>query len=118
MCLLLYPYHFPGHLVEMIQATGNKAGGDQCSNCDGNGVERSCEGDVKVELDILSVPVLQGALECFRLEVESTLQPSNMKVGKYVECYGLERSDPLHSILYDPQTSGGLLASVPAQEVS
>ncbi len=101
----------------MIEATGNKTGDDQCS-CDGNGVERSCDGGIKVEIDISSVPVLQGALECFRLGVESTLQSSNMKVGKYVECDGLERSDPLHSVLYDPQTSGGLLASVHALQVS
>ncbi len=108
----------------MIEATENKEAGDQCSNCCGNGAERSsCDiplknSSVKVELDISLLPVLQGALECFRLKMESTLQPSNMKVGKYVMCDGLERSDPLHFILYDPQTSGGLLASVPAQEVS
>ncbi len=121
-------YSFPGHLLEMIEATGIKAS-DQYSNYNRKtNIVRSCEdgnilsknSDVKVELNISSLPVLPGALECFKLGAESTLQPSNIKVGeKYVIYDGMERSDnPLRSILYDPQTSGGLIASIPAQSVS
>ena len=65
---------------------------------------------VDVQLDIESIPIMDGALECADSGVASSLLPSNLKaaalVGDAQEAAKL-RPWPL---LFDPQTSGGLLA--------
>ena len=65
---------------------------------------------VNVQLDIESIPMMDGALECADSGVASSLLPSNLKaaalVGNAQEAAKL-RPWPL---LFDPQTSGGLLA--------
>jgi selenide,water dikinase len=56
-----------------------------------------------------SVPLLPGALELARQGVESTLSPENRMALPPIE------RGPLADLLVDPQTSGGLLAGVPAE---
>ncbi len=79
-----------GHLGSMLRASG-----------------------VGAELDIEAVPVLDGALETAGAGLLSSLQPENARMD------GLEDdadADPVRKLLlYDPQTSGGLLAAVPAE---
>jgi selenide,water dikinase len=79
-----------GHLVEMCQASG-------CSS----------------NLDLSKVPVLSGAVECTKSGIFSSLQPQNLRLRRAV------RGDDTHDtfpIIFDPQTSGGLLVSLPASE--
>jgi selenide,water dikinase len=57
-----------------------------------------------------AVPVLPGALELLAHDVESTLAPENARA---VPNLGTE---PSERVLIDPQTSGGLLAGVPAAQ--
>ena len=54
-----------------------------------------------------SVPVLPGALELAAQGVESTLAPDNWRAAPNLS------TEPRERILLDPQTSGGLLASLP-----
>ncbi len=98
-----------GHLVEMLEASGTGA-----------------------ELEIDRIPLYAGAADCVAAGVESTLAPSNREhlhkrwqvesgqdaadtadPGAADEAeHGV--SDGRDAILFDPQTSGGLLAGVPA----
>ncbi len=70
---------------------------------------------VEVSVGLGSVPLLDGALEVARLGIFSSLQGQNLRA------LGSARGDPevlrdlRTRILFDPQTAGGLLASVPAE---
>ena len=81
-----------GHLGEMLQA----------SHCG-------------AALDLDALPLLAGAKDCMQSKIHSTLDPDNRQ---YVAEHWALRTPPKAdlSILYDPQTSGGLLAGVPAKK--
>lgn len=77
-----------GHLVELLRASGADA-----------------------ELDLAALPRLQGADALLARGVRSSLHEANAAFGAALD--GLDPGDPRAALLYDPQTSGGLLASVP-----
>ena len=79
-----------GHLVEMTRASG-----------------------VDVHLALASVPVLEGALETSAEGLLSSLHPHNVRLRRAVVNVERAALDPRYPLLYDPQTAGGLLASVP-----
>ena len=69
---------------------------------------------VVVELDLDSIPLLQGAVELSDAGVRSSLFDDNMKLSDAVE--NIEaKSQKIFPILFDPQTSGGLLFGVPPE---
>ena len=76
-----------GHLLEMLEASSTSA-----------------------EIDLDTIPVLAGAIELSRQGVESTLRPGNE--GSAGHAFA-PTNHPVHPLLFDPQTSGGLLFSVP-----
>lgn len=89
-----------GHLVEMLEASGTGA-----------------------EIEAGLIPLYSGAEECLAGGVESTLAPSNrehlQKRWQVETAPGIaDTSDATGAILYDPQTSGGLLAGVPPARVN
>jgi selenide,water dikinase len=69
--------------------------------------------NVRASIAITAIPVLDGAIELFRSGQQSTLQPQNEKARKEIESETQYANDPRYSVLFDPQTAGGLLASVP-----
>ena len=71
--------------------------------------------DAEVHLDCL--PVLDGALETIRAGVFSSLQPENVRLRRAVRDPEAAGADPRYPLLFDPQTAGGLLATVPAERV-
>ncbi len=79
-----------GHLVEMIRAS-----------------------EVDVELDLGDIPFLEGAEETVRAGIVSSLQPQNVRLRRAVANLEEAGRDPRYPLLFDPQTSGGLLASIP-----
>ena len=79
-----------GHLLNMLDASG-----------------------VGAELLIDDVPVYPGARELLATGISSTLSSSN--AAAVTGRIGKDGSD-VDSILFDPQTAGGLLAAVPADE--
>lgn len=85
-----------GHLAEMLEASGTGA-----------------------EIEIGQIPRYAGTEECFAAGVESTLAPSNrdhlQKRWRVETDPGV--TDGKEAILFDPQTSGGLLAGVPASSI-
>lgn len=90
-----------GHLVEMLEASGTGA-----------------------ELEIDRIPLYAGAADCVAAGVESTLVPSNrehLQKRWQVESGpgAADTAEPgvfdrRNALLFDPQTSGGLLAGAPA----
>jgi selenide,water dikinase len=81
-----------GHLVEMTKASG-----------------------VDVELDLAQLPVLDGAAETVATGIFSSLQPQNVRLRRAIRNLDVVSTAPLYPLLFDPQTAGGLLVSVPAQ---
>jgi selenide,water dikinase len=66
---------------------------------------------VYMQLDV--IPVLAGAIELSKRGYQSTLAPDNQTAANL-----LEEARPDHAtypLLFDPQTSGGLLAAIPAE---
>jgi selenide,water dikinase len=80
-----------GHLVEMVRASG-----------------------VDVVLDLDAVPLMDGAAETVKAGIVSSLQPQNVRLRRAVANQEEAGKDPRYPLIYDPQTAGGLLASVPA----
>lgn len=80
-----------GHLVEMVRASG-----------------------VDVELVLDAVPMMDGAEDTVRAGIVSSLQPQNVRLRRAVANLEEAGKDPRYPLIFDPQTAGGLLASVPA----
>ena len=81
-----------GHLVEMTKASGV---------------------DARLALD--AIPILDGASETVAAGLLSSLQPHNVRLRRAVANVEAAASDARFPIVFDPQTAGGLLASVPRQ---
>ncbi|MDO9316796.1 MAG: selenide, water dikinase SelD [Gammaproteobacteria bacterium] len=80
-----------GHLREMIDPEG-----------------------ARVSLSLSALPVLDGALTCIERGLLSSLHPENAQHGNLLVDTARFVTSPRLQLLYDPQTAGGLLASVPA----
>ena len=78
-----------GHLVEMTRASS-----------------------VDVRLELVTVPVLEGALDTLSAGLTSSLHPANLRLRRAVANVDRVGADPRYLLLYDPQTAGGLLAGV------
>ncbi len=89
-----------GHLVEMIKAS-----------------------QVNIELQIDAIPILAGAQQTIAAGIISSLHPENLDAAgqiqnsKTQELQAIE-NHPHYPLLFDPQTSGGLLASVPQEQAN
>ena len=67
----------------------------------------------KVRVRMGSVPILPGAAECVGKGIFSSLQPANLRLKRAVSNEATALHHPAYPLLFDPQTAGGLLASVP-----
>ncbi len=74
--------------------------------------EIACASHVEVELDLRAVPLLAGAAELTNSGFASTLAPGNALDATRVERRISGESDRWQ-LLFDPQTAGGLLATIP-----
>ena len=83
-----------GHLIEMLSAS--RAG---------------------CELWLDQLPLLPGVEELIAAGVESTLAPANRAAEAQIKIEERLRSTPAYQVLFDPQTSGGLLLGVREDEV-
>ena len=84
-----------GHLVEMIRAS-----------------------QVAIELDLNALPVLDGAKTTAQQGFLSSLHPQNLKAAQFIQNLKQIIHHPLYPLLFDPQTSGGLLASLPIDQAN
>ena len=88
-----------GHLLEMIRSTPNQTDYAPPS---------------AVELEINALAFLDGAEETIRQRLLSSLHPQNAEAFAQVQNISALEDHPMAPLLVDPQTSGGLLATVPA----
>jgi selenide,water dikinase len=79
-----------GHLVEMTRPSG-----------------------VDAEIDLAALPLLEGAEETVAAGVLSSLQPANVRLRRALRNQAEMVDHPRYPLIFDPQTAGGLLASVP-----
>ncbi|MFZ9508641.1 MAG: selenide, water dikinase SelD [Burkholderiaceae bacterium] len=80
-----------GHLHEMVRASG-----------------------VAARLSLGAIPALAGALSTLASGHRSSLHAGNLRIAPLVGGFERLAEDPRVQLLFDPQTSGGLLAGVPA----
>jgi selenide,water dikinase len=78
----------------------------------GHAREMALGSDVSLRLFAFEIPLLEGALECVR----AGHIPGGLKANReFAECmvdYGEGVPEDIRTLLYDPQTAGGLLISV------
>jgi selenide,water dikinase len=83
----------------------------------GHGREMALGGGVTIEIVVEQVPRIEGALDAIRLGAV----PAGLLANRdFAECVsadapGSQIPDELRTLLYDPQTAGGLLISVAAE---
>ena len=82
-----------GHLVEMIKPSR-----------------------VDVEIDLGAIPLLPGAEETVAAGIFSSLQPQNLRLRRAIRDVENVSKDLRYPLIFDPQTSGGLLAGVPEDQ--
>jgi selenide, water dikinase len=82
-----------GHLMEMVRPSG-----------------------VDVELSLDALPLLDGALDTVRLGIFSSLQPQNVRLRRAIRNVEGLPQDARLPLIFDPQTAGGLLASISAEQ--
>jgi selenide,water dikinase len=62
------------------------------------------------------IPLLEGAMECVRANYLPGGLKANREFAECVVAYESPISDELKTILFDPQTAGGLLISVASED--
>ncbi|WP_100640676.1 selenide, water dikinase SelD [Marinobacter salexigens] len=82
-----------GHLVEMTRPSG-----------------------VDAELDLSTIPILPGAEETAAAGILSSLQPANIRLRRGIRDQEKWVNHPRYPLIFDPQTAGGLLASIAADQ--
>jgi selenide,water dikinase len=90
-CTDLTGFGLLGHLVEMTRPSG-----------------------VDAELVLSALPLLEGAQECVAAGIVSSLQESNVRLRRALRNQAQMLNHPRYPLIFDPQTAGGLLASVPS----
>ncbi len=94
-CTDLTGFGLLGHLVEMTRPSG-----------------------VDAELNLTALPLLDGAEECVAAGIVSSLQGANVRLRRALRNQEAMITHPRYPLIFDPQTAGGLLASVPANRVN
>jgi selenide,water dikinase len=89
-CTDLTGFGLLGHLVEMTKPSG-----------------------VDARLTLSRLPLLDGALECVQAGIVSSLQPANLRLRRALRNHEAFLQHPRLPLIFDPQTAGGLLASIP-----
>ncbi len=115
-----------GALAAMCQSNRRGAacllehGATACTDVTGFGllghlVEMTRPSEVDAEVDLSALPVLDGAEETIAAGVLSSLQPANVRLRRALRNQAEMADHPRYPLVFDPQTAGGLLASVPAE---
>jgi selenide,water dikinase len=118
-----------GALQSMLQSNQSGAhilrahGVTACTDVTGFGLlghltEMTRPSGVDVELHMSALPLLEGAVECVRAGMVSSLQAANVRLRRALRNADEFINDTRYPLLFDPQTSGGLLASVPAEQAA
>ncbi|ANV85303.1 selenide, water dikinase SelD [Picosynechococcus sp. PCC 7003] len=88
-CTDVTGFGLAGHLLEMLQPK-----------------------DFSAELYLDQLPILNGARETLQRGFTSSLAPQNHTAEQFIQVAPTQRQWPEYELLFDPQTSGGLLAAI------
>jgi len=93
-------------------------GATACTDLTGFGllghlVEMTRPSAVDAEIDLQALPILDGAEETVASGIVSSLQPANVRLRRALRNQAAWVDHPRYPLIFDPQTAGGLLASVP-----
>lgn len=72
--------------------------------------------NIEVDLYLSDIPALDGALECLAHKIYSSLHEDNKLITNNAFNTETVGYDEKSELLFDPQTAGGLLASIPAEK--
>ncbi|MEX1228380.1 MAG: selenide, water dikinase SelD [Marinobacter sp.] len=114
-------------LISMMQSNLEGArclrryGSEACTDVTGFGllghlVEMTRPSGVDAELNLGAIPVLPGAEETAAAGILSSLQPANIRLRRGIRNQEEWVRHPRYPLIFDPQTAGGLLASVAADK--
>lgn len=92
-CTDITGFGLAGHLIEMLKNSKSTA-----------------------VININELPLIEGALETLKLGIFSTLHPKNQRFEQQIEHTDEACLHAAFPMLFDPQTSGGLLGSIPAEK--
>ena len=98
-----------GHLVEMVNAQEED-----------EDKQTQTEGKATARLYLDSLPCMLGAVECIESGIFSSLQPQNVRLRRAVRTVSQKEcgKSSKYPLLFDPQTAGGLLATVPFERTT
>jgi selenide, water dikinase len=91
-CTDITGFGLVGHLLALLRKTGLGA-----------------------DIELNKLPLLEGALDCVEAGIFSSLQPQNLGRRQQITAADGARRHQTWPLLFDPQTSGGLLAAVPVE---
>jgi selenide, water dikinase len=94
-CTDVTGFGLAGHLLEMLQAS-----------------------QVSARINLEALPVLPGVPALLDQGWRSSLYPQNLRVASQIHNLTAIQTHPLFPLLFDPQTSGGLLAAVSADQAT
>jgi len=99
----------------------HRQGATACTDLTGFGllghlVEMTRPSAVDATLELSALPVLEGAEETVAAGILSSLQPANVRLRRAIRHAETVMDHPRYPLVFDPQTAGGLLASVPAEQ--
>lgn len=105
VCTDITGFGLLGHLAEMVRSTRTPTAAslDQPIT-------------VNVELWWDALPILDGARDTVQQGIVSSLQPQNQRAATYLAEPDRVSQHPDFPLLFDPQTSGGLLGAVPMEQ--
>src|SRR5262249_6437846 len=69
--------------------------------------------NVDVSIELARVGLIDGLRETMAKGIFSSLQPQNLRLRRAIRNLDVVAKHPLFPVLFDPQTAGGLLASLP-----
>lgn len=78
----------------------------------GHGLEMARGGRVRLEIDLAAVPFLEEALDAYRAGVSTGMNGPNREMAEGFVHFSERLAPHEREIVFDPQTSGGLLAAV------
>ncbi len=96
-------------------------GATACTDVTGFGllghlVEMAGPSGVDAQIRLSALPLLDGAQECVAAGIVSSLHGANVRLRRAVRNREEFEGHPRYPLLFDPQTAGGLLASMPADK--
>lgn len=84
----------------------------------GHVLEMTRPSHVDAQINLGALPILDGAIECAAAGISSSLAPANVRLRTALRNPADWAQHPRYPLLFDPQTAGGLLVSLPAAQAA